>query len=85
MQMGLLCGAHCGAWLNISPALSAAPASPPGGWRQLTVPLACFAAAGADPAHAETPLALRTAGRAGIEIRSAMLIRARRGTPCPHP
>ncbi len=83
MQMGLLCGPQCGAWIDVSRAMAAEPPAAGAGWRQLDVPLACFARRGAHLQEVETPFALRTAGQATITIRSVQLSRTALAAPCP--
>jgi beta-glucosidase len=60
-----LCGTREGAALDVTSAFRDAH---PGDWRTLSMPLACFAAAGADLGRVEVPFALSTAGRFGVTI-----------------
>jgi beta-glucosidase len=60
-----LCGTREGATLDVT---SAFKDPQPGDWQTLSIPLACFAAAGADLGSVEVPFALSTAGRFGLTI-----------------
>jgi hypothetical protein len=79
MQFGMMCGPHCGAWMDVSPAMAAGNA----GWRQLDIPLACLIRRGAALQGLETPFALRTAGQAKLTIRSVLLSNVPAAAPCP--
>jgi beta-glucosidase len=77
-----LCGIPGGAMLDVTRVFKT---SRPGDWRTLSIPLSCFAAAGADLASVEVPLAIETSGRFGITISEAGLVRrnSNTATKCP--
>jgi beta-glucosidase len=45
----------------------------PGNWRTLSIPLSCFAAAGADLAQVVVPFAVETSGPFGLTISEVRL------------
>jgi beta-glucosidase len=67
-----LCGTRAGAVLDVTRALKI---SAPGQWQTLSIPLACFTAAGADLASVEIPFAVETSGRFGMTISEVSLAR----------
>jgi beta-glucosidase len=77
-----LCGTREGAALDVTSAFNDAH---PGDWRSLSIPLACFAAAGADLGSVEVPFAVTTAGRFGLTISQAAIRRKNSNTvsKCP--
>jgi beta-glucosidase len=76
-----LCGTHAGAMRDVTQFFKGAPS---GQWRTLSIPLACYAAAGADFASVVIPFALETSGRLGITISEVSLVQKKRETnPCP--
>jgi beta-glucosidase len=77
-----LCGTREGAALDVTSAFKDARA---GDWRTLSIPLACFAAAGADLGHVEVPFAVSTAGRFGLTISEAGIRErnSRSASKCP--
>jgi beta-glucosidase len=77
-----LCAVAGGAKLDVTRVLAA---SRPGEWRSLSIPLSCFAAAGADLAAVEVPFALETSGRLGLTISEVSLAyrTSRQQRPCP--
>jgi beta-glucosidase len=77
-----LCGLPGGAMLDVTNVLKN---SRPGDWRTLSIPLSCFTGAGADLASVEVPLAIETAGRFGLTISEAGLVRksSKTATKCP--
>ncbi|MGC1521874.1 MAG: putative glycoside hydrolase, partial [Steroidobacteraceae bacterium] len=76
-----LCGTRKGATLDVT---SAFRDGHPGDWRSLSVPLACFAATGADLGSVEVPFALATAGRFGLTISEVGIAhKTSTGAPCP--
>jgi beta-glucosidase len=77
-----LCGLPGGAMLDVTHVFKN---SRPGDWRTLSIPLSCFTAAGADLASVEVPLAVETAGRFGLTISEAALVRRSSNTAikCP--
>ena len=82
-QMGLQCTAPCGksnAMIDITATLRRAPLRT---WQSLDIPLACYAARGADLSQIEMPFALATAGRLGLEIAEVSLGPSTHAQPCP--
>ena len=82
VMMGLrcgepLCGSKAGAMLDITRVLQGGAQ---GEWRTLSIPLACFAAGGADLAGVVVPFALETSGRFGVTISEVSLARKTRGS-----
>jgi beta-glucosidase len=77
-----LCGTPEGVTLDVT---SAFRDSHPGDWRTLSIPLACFAAAGADLGRVEVPFAVSTAGRFGLTISEARIGHGNSGSAakCP--
>ena len=77
-----LCGTREGATLDVT---SAFRDSHPGDWRTLSIPLACFAAVGADLRRVEVPFAVSTAGRFGLTISEVSIGHENSGaaTKCP--
>ncbi len=65
-----LCGTHAGAMLDVTRLFKSSPA---GEWRTLSLPLSCFAAAGADLGQVAAPFALATAGHFGLTISEVSL------------
>ena len=47
--------------------------SRPGSWRNLSIPLSCFAAAGADLSSVEVPFAMATSGRFSLTLAEVSL------------
>jgi len=82
VSLGVGCGSACGAHLDLTPALAAAPA---GQWQSLKIKLACFRAAGADVAHIEVPFALTTTGHLRLSIADVQLSSDPSGAICPTP
>ena len=70
VTVGMGCGASCGGVVPITNALRAAP---PGQWRHLEIPLACFASAGENMSRVSTPFALQTAGKLTLAIANIRL------------
>ncbi|HEV2271028.1 MAG TPA: exo 1,3/1,4-beta-D-glucan glucohydrolase [Steroidobacteraceae bacterium] len=68
------CGASCSGTVPVTPALTDAP---DGHWQHLDIPLACFAAAGANMRRVSTPFAVQTAGKLTLAISN---IRVESGT-----
>ncbi|MDE2448900.1 MAG: exo 1,3/1,4-beta-D-glucan glucohydrolase [Gammaproteobacteria bacterium] len=64
------CGASCSGSVPVTPALRAATS---GHWQHLDIPLACFAAAGANMSRVRTPFALQTAGKLTLAISDIRL------------
>ncbi len=58
------------------PVTQALRAAPKNQWQTLTVPLRCFARAGADMAKITTPLVLKTSGRLTIAVSDVRLASA---------
>jgi beta-glucosidase len=76
------CGASCSGSVPLTAALRAAPR---GQWQHLDIPLACFAAAGANESRVWTPFALQTAGKLTLAITNIRLESGTAGTvTCPH-
>ncbi len=77
-----LCGTPQGAMLDVTSAFSDAH---PGEWRSLSIPLACFAAAGADLGSVEVPFAVTTAGRFGMTVAEVGIVQEKPGSAskCP--
>jgi beta-glucosidase len=76
-----LCGTRDGAMLDVTRVFKD---SQPGKWRTLSIPLSCFAAAGADLARVEVPFAVETSGHFGLTISEVSLAqKAGRLGPCP--
>jgi len=59
------CGTRSGAMIDVTSALKNAR---PGEWQTLSIPLACFTAAGADLGSVEIPFAVETSSRLGLTI-----------------
>ncbi|WP_249138199.1 glycoside hydrolase family 3 protein [Phenylobacterium montanum] len=78
VTLGQACGAGCAGSVDLTKALSAKTA----GWASLTIPLACFAKAGADLSRIEDPVVLKTAGKLDLLIREARLAPASKAV-CP--
>lgn len=70
VTVGMGCGASCGGTVPVTATLRAAPR---GQWRHLDIPLACFAAAGANVGRVWTPFALQTAGKLTLGITNIRL------------
>ena len=87
VELGMRCGEkpcaiRTGSGLDVTRAFRDAPA---GTWRELSVPLSCFIAAGANLGAVEVPFTLVTAGRFAVTIDEVSL-RPRTGgatTTCP--
>jgi beta-glucosidase len=83
-----LCGTRDGAMLDVTRVFKD---SQPGKWRTLSIPLSCFAAAGADLAKVEVPFAVETSGHFGLTIsevslaQKALAQKAGGLGPCPGP
>jgi beta-glucosidase len=87
VMMGVLCaeskcGAPAGALLDVSAVLAR---SPRGTWQALSIPLACFEAAGADLSDVVAPFAVATSGRFALTISKVRLVpgSAAPGAECP--
>jgi beta-glucosidase len=80
VSLDLACGAGCGASLDVTPSLKAAPR---GAWRTLSVRLSCFAAAGARLDQVTVPFALTTQGQLDITFRMIGLVQDAGGGRCP--
>jgi beta-glucosidase len=65
-----LCGTRAGAMLDVTRVFKN---SQPGDWRNLSIPLSCFTAAGADLARVAVPFAVETSGRFGLTISEVSL------------
>jgi beta-glucosidase len=65
-----LCGTPDGAMLDVTQVFRNAQ---PGNWRTLSIPLSCFAAAGADLAQVVVPFAVETSGPFGLTISEVRL------------
>jgi beta-glucosidase len=65
-----LCGTQGGAMLDVTQVFKNAQ---PGNWRTLSIPLSCFAAAGADLAQVVVPFAVETSGPFGLTISEVRL------------
>ncbi len=79
---GVACGERCAGEVPVTDALRAAK---PGVWTTLTVPLSCFAKAGADMRQVTAPLSLTTDGTLDLTISRARLVQANgAGTACPN-
>lgn len=79
---GVACGDTCAGAVPITGQLRAAPK---GAWTTLTIPLSCFAAAGADMRQVSAPLSLTTDGTLDLTISRARLVQANgAGTACPN-
>ncbi len=76
------CASTAGAALNLTAIFRAAPLSV---WRNLSIPLSCWSAAGADLKDVEVPFAVATAGKFGITIAQVRLAPQRAGAAarCP--
>ncbi|HEX3847966.1 MAG TPA: glycoside hydrolase family 3 N-terminal domain-containing protein [Steroidobacteraceae bacterium] len=74
------CAAAGGAARDVTRVLQAAR---PNEWRTLTVPLACYRAAGADLSGVVAPFALSTAGRLRLVVADVALVRASADAKCP--
>ena len=82
VTVGMECGASCGGAVAITPTLRAAP---PGQWRHLDIPLACFAAAGENMSRVRTPFILQTSGKLTLGLANIHLESSADGAlPCPH-
>lgn len=77
-------GARCGAarppMLDVTHAFAAARS---GSATVLTLPLRCFADAGASLVRVAAPLSIDTAGRLSVSLIDARFVRARGAQPCP--
>ncbi len=80
VQLGLLCGVRCGGWLDMTGVLRAAI---PDTASRLTIPLACFAARGANLHGIDVPLVLKTAGQGALTLDEVALTPGRVAAPCP--
>jgi beta-glucosidase len=65
-----LCGTRSGAMLDVTRVFKRAE---PKAWRTLSIPLSCFADAGADLADVEVPFAIETTHRFGLTISEVSL------------
>ena len=76
------CGTRAGAMLDVTRVFKESRA---GEWRHLSVPLSCFAAAGADLAAVVAPFAVETSGRLELSIAQISLASdsKTRRRPCP--
>jgi beta-glucosidase len=74
-----LCGTQGGAMLDVTQVFKNAQ---PGNWRTLSIPLSCFAAAGADLAQVVVPFAVETSGLFGLTI-SEVRVAPRISGPSP--
>jgi beta-glucosidase len=70
VRLVMSCGTDCSAAIDVSALLRAARA---GIWQTLKVKLSCFAAAGADMARIENPMAITTAGHLGLSLAELRL------------
>jgi beta-glucosidase len=70
VQLAVACGANCGASLDLTSVLAAAP---PGVWQTLKVKLSDFRSAGADMAKVIEPFAVATSGRLVLSIKTVRL------------
>jgi len=77
-----LCGTAAGASLDVTKAFASVPL---GAWQNLSVPLSCWAAAGARLRNVDAPFSVTTAGRFGVTIAAVRISpKADRATPtCP--
>jgi beta-glucosidase len=76
-----LCGTPAGAMRDVTQVFKRAPQ---GQWQTLSIPLACYTAAGADLGNVVIPFALETSGRLGVTISEVRLVQGtRRSQPCP--
>jgi beta-glucosidase len=76
-----LCGARGGAMLDVTKILNN---STVGEWRNLSIPLSCFSAAGADLANVVIPFAVETSGRFAVTISEVSLQHKTSAVPkCP--
>jgi beta-glucosidase len=76
------CGTTSGAMLDVTRVFAN---SLPGNWRTLSIPLACFTAAGANLGEVVAPFAMETAGRFALTLSDVHLARKASGAPpkCP--
>jgi beta-glucosidase len=72
------CGTQGGAMLDVTDVFRNAQ---PGNWRTLSIPLSCFAAAGADLAEVVAPFAVETSGAFGLTISEVRLALGPAGPP----
>jgi beta-glucosidase len=70
VSVAMGCGSGCRGAVPISQTLRAAPRAR---WRHLDIPLACFAAAGADMRRIRIPFSIRTAGRLALGVANVRL------------
>ena len=82
VKMALQCGPGCGAALDVTPRLRAAP---DGAWRSLNVRLSCFAAAGARLGRVTAPFMLLSSGKLGLAFRQVVLVPDTERGGCPEP
>jgi beta-glucosidase len=76
-----LCGTPAGAMRDVTRIFKRAPR---GQWQTLSIPLACYTAAGADLGNVVIPFALETPGRLALTISEVRLVqRTRPSKPCP--
>lgn len=80
VELGVACGAHCGAALDLTPLLKAAP---PGQWQSVKVKFSCFRDAGADVAKMTEPFELGTAGSLRLSLSTVQLVSDPAGAVCP--
>ena len=82
VSLGMGCGASCAGAVALAPTLASAPR---GAWQHLDVPLACFAAAGANMTQVWTPFTLATSGKLSLDLTNIRLESgATRTLPCGH-
>jgi beta-glucosidase len=77
-----LCGTRSGAMLDVTRIFKNAPM---GDWQTLSIPLACYAAAGADLTRVTAPFAVETSGRFALTISEVSLAQKSAGSApkCP--
>ncbi|MGZ2411112.1 beta-glucosidase [Sphingomonas sp. F9_3S_D5_B_2] len=73
VTLGVSCGASCGATVPIAGLLRSGSV---GQWTTMTIPLDCFAKAGADMTKLSAPLTIATAGRMTMSISDVRVLSA---------
>ncbi len=80
VTLALGCGPGCGAAVDLTSELAAAPG---GQWRAVKIKLSCFRDLGLDVGRIDQPFALRTAGPLRLSISSVQLSSDPAGAVCP--
>ena len=73
VKLGMSCGEECWGWVDVTQRVAELPV---GEWGTLTVPLRCFAEAGADMGRITIPFALESTGALALRLSRTELVAA---------